>query len=374
MFLHPVFTLLFIFMIAYSYYEVNENNEKKPIGVWIAGVAMIIFCGLRFYVGADYPVYRTMYYVYFPTVETQPILDKMLFKQANLEIEWLYVVLNKFLFMFNAPFQYFTLVSAMITIGIKMFTYYKDSKYPVFSLLLFFIPAYFIADSGHMRQALGMAVCLFSYKFVKERKLFWYLLCLYVAVGFHKSSSIFLPVYWLVLIPMNSRKILWAIVICVILSPFKIYNSFSGFLQSLTPQDISNGFEGYIDYEDKASSFSDAVMIMNAIMLIVFDKAASKKIYYYEYMRNIMVFGVCLYFIMRDNPVFATRLVGPYIGFSALVIPNIIASIEENARKKMLHSFFIVFTVFYYFVFVSFQGRKGKFTPDTYRNYIWVSE
>ena len=87
-----------------------------------------------------------------------------------------------------------------------------------------------------------------------------------------------------------------------------------------------------------------------------------------------MVFGVCLYFIMRDNPVFATRLVGPYIGFSALVIPNIIASIEENARKKMLHSFFIVFTVFYYFVFVSFQGRKGKFTPDTYRNYIWVSE
>lgn len=370
-FLHPVFTILFVMLILISFREVYDNNEKKSaFAIWFVAICMIILIGLRGNVGADYPVYRSFYLTYFPTLDYSQLVDKMLFRHSKLDVEWMYVMLNKFVYSFGGPFQTFTFVSACITIGIKLWIYYKNSKFPVFSVLLLFIPNYFIADSGHMRQALGMTFCALSYQFIKDRKLLWYILCMYVAYGFHKSAFIFIPAYWLAVIPMNSSRIFYIIIISVILSPLHVYNLFSDFLNNLNLQDVSNGYNGYIDYQDKASSFMDGTMIINSFLLIAYDKQVCKKIWYYEYMRNILVAGICLYFIMRDNPVFATRLVGVYISFAPFVIPNIIASLNISA-KRFWHLYFVCFMIFYYFVFSEYQGEKGRFTPDRYTNFLW---
>lgn len=371
-FLHPVFTILLVLLIVFSFQEVYSNDERKKysLGMWVIGIWMILSIGLRGNVGADYPIYRSMYSLFFPSLDYSELVDKMLFRKSTLEVEWLYAMLNKFVFAFGGPFQTFTLVSALITIGIKLRVFYKDSAFPAFSALLFFIPGFFIADSGHMRQALGMTMCMFSYQFIKSRKVWWYLLCLYVAYGFHKSAIIFLPAYWLVTVPMNSNRIFYAIVVSIILSPFHVYNLFSSFLGSLNLQDVSNGYNGYIGYEDKASSFMDGTMILNSFLLIAYDRSACKKILYYEYVRNIVVLGICLYFVMRDNPVFSTRLVGVYVSFVPLVIPNIIASLNLN-MKRMWHLFFVAFMIFYYFVFASYQGNAGRFTPERYQNFLW---
>lgn len=371
-FLHPAFTILFILLILFSFQEVYGDGEKKSLaGLWVVGIMMIILSGLRGNVGADYPIYRSFYLLYFPTIEYSELIDKMLMRKGDLEIEWMYVMLNKFVAIFGGPFQSFTFVSACISVGIKIWTFKKDSPYPVFSALVLLIPGYFIADSGHMRQALGMTVCMLSYQFIKERKLVWYLVCLYIAYGFHKSAIIFLPAYWLVLIPLNANRIFYAIITCVILSPFQVYNLFSGFLGSLNLQDVSNGYNGYIGYEDKASSFMDGTMIMYAVLLVMYDKIVCQRVWYYEYLRNILVFGVCLYFIFRDNPVFSTRLVGVYVGFAPLVVANIIYGIDKVGTKRFWHFFFVSFMIFYYFVFASYQGRAGRFTPDTYMNFLW---
>ena len=370
--LHPAYTILFVMLILFSFQEVYGNAEKKSsLSVWLVAIIMVLLAGLRGNVGADYPVYRSFYNLYFPTIDYSELIDKMLLRKNDLEIEWMYVMLNKFVFAFGGPFQTFTIVSACISIGIKLWTFRKDSAYPVFSALILFIPGYFIADSGHMRQALGMSVCILSYQFIKERKLGWFLLCLYVAYGFHKSAIIFMPAYWLVTIPMNSKRIFYAVIACVILSPFQIYNLFAGFLGGLNLQDVSNGYNGYIGYEDKASSFMDGIMILNAFLLIMYDKEACQRVWYYEYIRNIMVMGVCLYFIFRDNPVFSTRLVGVYVGFGALLIPNIIYGMEKVNMRRFWHLFFVSFMIFYYFVFAQYQGKAGRFTPETYTNFLW---
>ncbi|WP_333850631.1 EpsG family protein [Epilithonimonas sp.] len=375
-FLHPIFTIIFVFLILYSFVEVNrDENSKTPKFIfWTIGIYMVIAIGYRRYVGADYPVYDSMYNQYFPTIDYGQLVDKMLFRQSRIDVEWMYAMLNKWIYATGFPFKEFTLVSAIITIGGKLMVFYKDSKYPVFAILLFFIPGYFIADSGHMRQALGMTMCMLSFTFIKDRKVWWYLLCLYVAYGFHKSTIIFLPAYWLATIPMNSSRIFYSILVCVILSPFQIYNLFSSFLDTLNVQDVSNGYNGYIAYESSGSSFMDGQILIFSFLLITYDKVACEKIYYYEYMRNLLVMGICLYFIMRSNPVFSTRLVGVYLAFAALVITNIIAAIDNKNTKKLTHLFFVVFMIFYYFVFVKYQGNAGRFTPDKYQNFLWFPQ
>ena len=373
-FLHPVFTILLVFLVIYSFYEVYGNDKKTaPRLLWALGIYMILVIGLRNFVGADYPIYLSMYSEYFPTIDYSQLVDKLLLRDSKLDIEWLYVFLNKIVHETGGPFYLFTLVSAILSIGGKFIFFSKNSKYPVFAVLIFLIPAYFIADSGHMRQALGMTVCVLSFRFIKERKVWWYLLCIYLAFGFHKSAIIFLPAYWLAVIPMNSSRIFYAIMFCVILSPFQVYNAFSSFLETLNVQDVSNGFNGYVSYEAKSSSFMDGLVLMFSFILITYDKVTCEKIYYYEYMRNILVAGVCLYFIMRSNPVFSTRLVGPYLGFAPLVITAIVYSVEINT-KRMLHLFFVSFMIFYYFVFAKYQGVAGSFTPERYHNILWLKQ
>lgn len=372
-FLHPVFTVLMLFLIFYSFVEVNRKDDSRTpkIIYWTVASYMILAVGYRNYVGADYPVYASMYSQYFPIIDFGILFDKMLFRESKVDVEWMYGILNKLVFFTGVPFKDFTLISAIITICGKLSVYYKNTKYPVFAILLFMIPGYFIGDSGHMRQALGMTMCLLSFRFIKERKVWWYILCLYVAYGFHKSTIVFLPAYWLAVIPMTSSRIFYSILVCVILSPFQVYNLFSTFLNTLNVQDVSNGYNGYIAYESSGSSFMDGLMLVFSFLLISCDKESCKRIYYYEYMRNILVMGVCLYFIMRSNPVFSTRLVGSYLGFASLVIPNIIAAMEDQNRKKMTHLFFVAFMIFYYFVFAKYQGEAGRFTPDKYQNYLW---
>ena len=372
-FLHPVFTIVFVFLIFYSFVEVNrgDNNKTPKFIFWTIGAYMIVAVGYRKYVGADYPVYEGMYNQYFPMVDFGILFDKMLFRETQVDVEWMYGLMNKLIFFTGFPFKEFTLITAIITISGKFSVYYKNTQYPIFAVLLFFIPGYFIADSGHMRQALGMTFCMLSFQFIKERKIWWYLLCLYIAFGFHKSTIVFLPAYWLAIIPMNSSRILYALLVCVILSPFQIYNSFSGFLDTLNVQDVSNGYNGYINYESSGSIFMDGLMLVFSFLLVTFDKATCQKIYYYEYMRNILVTGICLYFIMRSNPVFSTRLVGSYLGFASLVVPNIVAAMDNKNTKKMTHLFFVAFMIFYYFVFAKYQGNAGRFTPDKYQNFLW---
>lgn len=370
--LHPSLTLLFIFMIFASFVEVNGDgySKKNRFLLWIAGIGLIILGGLRNWVGADYPVYKSMYDYWLQIAPLQDVVDKLLFRDSKQEIEALYIILNKIVFAFSVPFHILTLIVAIIIVGLKMFVHSKNSPYPVFSLLLIFIPVFFTTDSGQMRQGLAMAVCYFSYEYIKKRNIWMFLLMVYLAMQFHKSAVVFIPAYWIATIPLNSMKITILILTSIVLSPLKLYQAVPGLIDSLTPQDVAAGYTGYIDYADKASTFMDLMMLMYATFIVTYDKQACSKVWYYEYVRNIVVFGICLYFIFRSNPVFATRLIGMYTTFSVIVIPSIVYSLSGN-NKKMTHLYFVVFMVFYYFVFVSYQAPQGRWTPDTYDNVLW---
>ena len=76
-FLHPVFTILILTLIFYSFVEVNRGVESKTSKYvfWAIASYMIIIVGYRNYVGADYPVYQGIYNKYFPTVDFVILFD-----------------------------------------------------------------------------------------------------------------------------------------------------------------------------------------------------------------------------------------------------------------------------------------------------------
>ncbi|UOE40815.1 EpsG family protein [Chryseobacterium suipulveris] len=373
--LHPIFILIFIILLFASYQEVFGSGKKQKAAVWIVAFLIIIAVGLRENVGADYPVYKMLFSGFSLYTTYGDVWDKALFRPNAEEIEWIFVLINKIVFDIGFPFYVVTLIMAIITVTLKFTTIYENVEFPALALLFYFMPIMFFEDSGQMRQGLGIAVCAASFKFIKERNLWMFLLCLYIAIGFHKTSIVFLPAYWLVKIPMNSTRIFWVLVFAVLSSPFELYRFGGNLFSSLTPKDISGAYTGYLDdryYGNEVETgLNDIVKILFIIVLIRYDKKGCEEVWWYEYMRNLAVFGMFLFYFFRSNGIFAVRLPGVYMFFVTMFcLPNLVYAVRDQARR-FLYIGFVSYFVAMFFYFGQGNGDRGKFTLGRYTNKLW---
>ncbi|MGC4128918.1 MAG: EpsG family protein [Bergeyella sp.] len=374
--LHPVFLVIFAILLIIFMIGENLNEKNTKYTLWFIAIVMIILAGGRNWVGADYPVYFKMYNLGFPQYTTyEDVFRKATFQPNTMEIEWLFVLLYKVCFDVGLPFFVVTFITAAVAISLLVSSFIKYSPYAAFSLLSYFMATYFFTENGQMRQGLGTAFCVYSIKFIIERKMWKFLLVMFFALGVHKSTVVFIPAYWLVTLNISGIKWVPIIVISIIAAPFEIYSLFGGLITSITPQDVSAAYEGYSSDtyygEEMKSGLGDLINIFTAVIIIIFDKPAQRKIPYFEYYRNLALFGLCLYYIFRGNTIFATRLPGSYLAFGGyFAIPGVIMAVE-NSTKQMLKIGFVTYFLLFFYAFSKVNAEKGGFTSDRYDNILW---
>ncbi|WP_346983376.1 EpsG family protein [Chryseobacterium sp. POE27] len=225
-----------------------------------------------------------------------------------------------------------------------------------------------------MRQALGTIICYFSIRFIKERKVWYYLICIYLAMGIHNVCIFFLPMYWLARIPINKTVMATAIIGSMIASPFEIYKYFG----NLLPEESSlmTGFNNYINMSTTTERLNGGIgvpegnAILSTIFLFAFDNNMKEKYPYYEYMRNFCVLGICFFFIFRGSTIFSSRLTGIFFTATGYLMPYAMYS-ANNANRKIIHAIIICYCLFNFIIFSSFKNiERGKFTIDTYSNFL----
>ena len=371
-FLHPVFTILTIVLVVYSFLEVN--NYKNYSSVWVVIAFLTIFIGLRFWIGADYGIYYRAYHDLGQKLDSSDILKMITEGRKQVHMEWLYLFFANVTYEAGLSFYIFTFLLAIVSISIKYKAFTEHAIYPAFAMLLFMYPTLLISDGGQMRQGMAMGILLFSFRYIKERKLLMFLFLMYLAIGFHTSTTVFIIAYWIVLIPMNSTRILVAVLICMALSPLKLYQYFS-LLNTLSSVEFYSGYQAYesLDIEKTSVRFiklSDLICIVYTYFLVTYDKVACQKIPYYEYMRNIGVLAICLYFIFRWNDIFASRLVSNFLIYIPMVLVNIVAAVSSDRLRKSLQYVLLLFMVFQYFVYANQHGLRAGYTTE-YRNLLW---
>lgn len=374
--LHPYFIVAIVYMLFFSVQEVfGKKVDKKWL--WFLGIYLILLVGFRDNVGPDYGSYRGLY-IYSDTKSYTSIFLKMIHMEGSehLDVEWLYTLINKILLgVFNAPFYALTLVMAICAIFFKI-EYTEDNTFYPFTFTLFmFIPYFFVGESGQIRQNLGTFIVYFAIRYIKQQKFWHYLFFIFLASGIHTVSYLFLPMYWLARVPLNKAAMLVLIIISVFLSPFEVYRVFGDFLTSMASDNVLvEGLNGYMDESiqrlNGGFGIPEAMMMILTFFLFVFDTKMKELYPYYEYHRNYAVVGICFYFIFRNNPVFSSRLVGAFVGFSYVLIPNTMY-VVSSGMKKMIYSFIIALVIFNFVVFSSFNNIKvGRFTLELYKNHI----
>ncbi|MFC7347425.1 EpsG family protein [Chryseobacterium zhengzhouense] len=374
--LHPYFLIAIVYMLFFSIQEVFGNKVEKK-WFWILGVYLMILAGLRDNVGPDYGSYLMIYF-YSDTKEYINIFLKALHIEGseNVDIEWLFALINKVLLnVFNAPFYVLTLIIAICAIFFKV-EYTDDNTFYPFTFTLFmFIPNFFIGESGQIRQNLGTFIVYFALRYIKERKLWLYLFWMFIASGIHNVCYIFIPMYWLVKIPLNKFIMLVLIIGSIFASPFEVYRVFGSFLDNLASDSmLVDGFNGYMNQSNERLNggigIPEAMMAILTFFLFTFDDKMMEKFPYYEYHKVYAVIGICLYFIFRNNSIFSSRMAGAFIGFGYIIIPNAMYVVSANT-KRIIYAFIISLFLFNFVVFSVFKNIvAGRFTIELYKNHL----
>lgn len=358
--IHPVFYLIMIIMTFYSYMEVSSNYNIKPkIKIpYICMVTVLIFItGTRGNRGADYWPYVRFFVGANTFIRWNQIFDS--------GVEPTYIIFSKIIGNLHLPFFILLFTFATISISLRSSFYYKFSPYPFFTLLFYYMPTYFFQDSGHIRQGASIAICLFSFQYITQRKLLKFLLSILIAYYFHKTAIIFLPAYWIANIYISTFKAFLLIVLSILIAPLEPYNWFGEIFNSLSADTLSDAYNSYQKLGESTFSVGELVKICFLVIIFSFDKYNIKTANNYNYLkiRNLCLTYYCIYYCFRQNEIFSIRLPIVYDAFAGTLFAIIIKNSKSQINKYLIYSFLIIYL---YLVSFRFSTNAKKLNFDKF--------
>lgn len=187
-----VYTFLLLTMLLFvkplcigRNFDVNTTLINK-LSYYFPVAVLGLVLGLRYGVGVDYFSYEQMYisqkwYSIFDGNSGEFIFGFIYFVCFRLGLPYAFVqiLLNCIFFIF----------------------FYKtfESKKTIFPwvVIFLFLTGFLFLYLNIQRQGIAFSILLYALKFVESRNFIKYLLCIMFAMGFHLSSLLFLPVYFI---------------------------------------------------------------------------------------------------------------------------------------------------------------------------------
>lgn len=301
---------------------------------------IFLFSAIRYNYGNDYP----SYYEVFNDINSYSTLT---FVDVGLNFEPGWILLNWII----EPMGFFSLIILFSFLNAVIFYHlikkYVDPKFYWFAMFLYiFSTANFLIGLSAMRQNLSLLIFIHSIKYIENKQIFKYVLCIVFAAQFHLSAYILLLVYPLGRIQFKINNYIGIIIFATYLALFEIAPSlFPAFLAIAT-----DALDKYSVYEGGQDASSGLGIILNSIFLLSI-------IYFYKFQDNNLrlpfklgIFGFMLI------PIGLTFMMIGRLGlytqpFLMLVYPMILSTSKSKIYSYGFVFFLMILTIYDYFIF-----------------------
>lgn len=184
--------------------QLNKPKKEKRKRWWyifIAAFPMFLLIALRNeYIGADTLVYAN----HFKGIVNSSWSEIWL----NTRMESGYLIFEKLVsYITSSVIGFQAIYSLVYLIALTCFVNQLDRDH-FFMLFMFGTLGFYTFMFTGVRQCLAISLCWFSFKFIKERRIFPFAILMFIAFFFHKSSILFVSAYFI-----YPRKIsVWSII------------------------------------------------------------------------------------------------------------------------------------------------------------------
>ncbi|WP_251623262.1 EpsG family protein [Odoribacter lunatus] len=164
--------------------KMKEKPSLFNITVLLGIIPFVVILGLRYKVGIDYMSYLQHY-------------KDLFYFSDSIKYEPLYEFLNRFLVENRIHYSVLFCMTVLIQSLFFYLIFIRKRYLLPFALLFYFLTSKIFVDLNIIRHAIATMIFIYSIRFIQERKFVKYLIFLVLAGGFHYSSFLLLPVYFL---------------------------------------------------------------------------------------------------------------------------------------------------------------------------------
>lgn len=316
-----VYILLFIFCL---FDRDNVSKQTKNKILYILILVLTLFRGLRWEVGTDWDQYLDV----FNSVDLSNF-STYIRKGTGEKMELIYSFLNAIVKSFGGNYTGFLIITNFFC----LFSYYKISikysKYPIIAFTSILCSMNFFP----VRQDLAIAVLLYGYKYILDRKFVKFSIVVLIAQMIHNSSFVFILLYFIYDMKISTKKMLILFISCSILNKIigplliKITPFIFVLSSSLGHKLIAYTSINEIEAEAEGHSLFGALFIYLIMILssVYVHKIKDKK--EKLFMRCFYVASVLFYFIkflFEGNLAYFSRLASAFSVVGCLLIVNTI--------------------------------------------------
>jgi hypothetical protein len=259
------------------------------------------------------------------------------FQRAN---DFIWVFINNFVLEAGLPFNYILFISSFIFLLMIWLTAIKMKVNAGLSLFYLVGLFYYFQSFNITRQSISISIVLYAFTFIKDKKIYLFLLFILLASGFHFSAVFVLPFYSISNKPQKPQLIIPLLFSSFILGGLEIIRNLFGKIE------IDFIYNTAIEENDDFGfSLSRFLLNIFASYLVLNNKGTSLLI-------NLFVVGVILLNILSPLG-YASRFAYYFIIVQVILLPE-----YQLMSNKRLHIVSVIYAlvIFSYLLYYNNAG------------------
>lgn len=356
-----LFTFFLLVLFAIDDVFLKKASYKKSLVLFVI-ILLIFHDGFRWGVGTDW----NSYHEYFLNC----------LEPKTVEYEIGYTFISQFVRSLTSDYTYFLILHALIVYIIISYSIIKFAVNPLFTFLLFY--CFMVGYLGMNRQYISFAICIYSYKFIFNKKPLYFIVCILIAFLFHSTALLFGFAYFF----RNKIPTKYVIIVLssfVLISLSGIINKLPLNLFFLMSESIGDKATFYKENQFLTTNivFTILALIKRSLWIIlalVFDKYIKNKDAHYYFFFNLYLLGTLIYLLFNNTllQIIVSRGMLYYNIGEIFLIPYIITIFKNDITKKFI--FLVIITYGYLTMLKAFNNYKEDLGVDIFRPYNSVLE
>lgn len=182
---------ILIILILLLLYRSELTKDTK---IAFTLILLIFISGFRDGVGTDYNMYKDIFY-------NIHHIENIYAGGVEIGFE----LINKIAYGIYENHVLLFLITSIIIIGLTIKNICDYSKFYSYSVILFIMMGYYHSSFNGVRQHLAMAIGMFALRYILKKDFIKYLICIIIAMMFHKTALILLPIYFIINIKLSKK-------------------------------------------------------------------------------------------------------------------------------------------------------------------------
>lgn len=327
-----------VFLCSFLFPATQDKKAGRRAFMVVCSALIIFVMGLRSRYTGSMDTY--LYTLAFDGAQNYAELSSYLIRNKVMDSFWLFSECGFYSYTWLAArilpdAQWFLLLTSAIVICCTASFISRHSEDPAISWIVFICLGSMTFAMNGMRQALAMSICLLSYRYAKEKKLFRFLLIVLIAVLFHKSAMIFLLVY-----PMRRMKLNWSSFACLtagVVLFFALSDRFAFLYDSVTGEDYALG-----ESLESGGLVTVLIYLIAIVGALLFCKRLKETEAFVPF--TLAVVGFC-FFVSRFLSVQIYERISYYFAYFLMLLFPLMFQDLKGKERALIRIFFVLLAV-----------------------------